>query len=98
MKLITDEHCTGYGQPGHPERPERISRTQQRLGDQDELPLTWVEAMPGDDSAILRSFFSGLTSRKILTPTQPGSRTSRATPGRRLAPRCRRCDSRAPEN
>src|SRR6266446_6691591 len=30
MKVITDERCTGYRMPGHPERPERISATQNR--------------------------------------------------------------------
>ncbi len=55
MVIITDEHCTGYGQPGHPERPERISRVQLRLREPTGLPLTWLEAAPADDRAILRA-------------------------------------------
>src|SRR5688572_28900528 len=27
MKIITDERCTGYHRAGHPERPQRISRS-----------------------------------------------------------------------
>lgn len=45
----------GYCQPGHPERPERIARTQSRLCDQTELAITWVKAEPADDSPILRA-------------------------------------------
>ncbi len=54
MKIITDEQCTGYCRPGHPERPERISRSQQRLLEQQELPVAWAEAASGDEAAILR--------------------------------------------
>ena len=31
VKIITDEECISYRQPGHPERPERISRTLEEL-------------------------------------------------------------------
>ncbi len=54
MKIITDEQCIGYHRPGHPERPERISRSQHRLLEQTELPIAWAEAVPGDEAAILR--------------------------------------------
>jgi hypothetical protein len=26
MKIISDEHCTGYSHPGHPERPKVMDR------------------------------------------------------------------------
>ena len=45
MIIITDSRCTGYQQPGHPERPQRISRTVERLQSQTELPLTWTEPL-----------------------------------------------------
>lgn len=55
MRIITDQFCTGYSTPGHPERPERISRTQLRLQEQDALVIEWAEAKPADDTAILRA-------------------------------------------
>jgi len=55
MRIITDELCTGYAAPGHPEKPERISRTQLRLQDQDTLALTWEEATPADEPHLLRA-------------------------------------------
>jgi acetoin utilization deacetylase AcuC-like enzyme len=55
MKIITDESCTGYVQRGHPERPERISHTLQKLRAQKQLPITW--GLPGsvDDVVLLRA-------------------------------------------
>jgi acetoin utilization deacetylase AcuC-like enzyme len=55
MKIITDEHCTGYSYPGHPERPERISATLKRLHEQKELSLTWAKPLPVEDSTLLRA-------------------------------------------
>ena len=55
MRIITDERCTGYWHPGHPERPERIITTLARLRSQTELPITWSTPGPGDDAAILRA-------------------------------------------
>lgn len=55
MKVITDERCTGYRQPGHPERPERISGTLRRLLEQDELMITWGKPTPVEDSVLLRA-------------------------------------------
>jgi acetoin utilization deacetylase AcuC-like enzyme len=58
MKIICDEHCTGYVQPGHPERPERVAATVRKLREQKELKLSW--AIPGtvEDSSILRAHTS----------------------------------------
>jgi acetoin utilization deacetylase AcuC-like enzyme len=55
MKIISDERCTGYSQPGHPERPQRIAGTLEKLRSQKDLPLTW--AKPGDvaDPVLLRA-------------------------------------------
>lgn len=55
MRIITDEHCAGYSHPGHPERPERILATLDRLRGQQELSLTWSKPTPCDDTAILRA-------------------------------------------
>ena len=55
MKIITDETCTGYSRPGHPEKPARISRTLEKLRAQTELPITWAKPSPADDAAILRA-------------------------------------------
>ena len=48
MKIITDERCTLYRSPGHPERPQRISQTLEKLRAQKELPLTWAEPLAFD--------------------------------------------------
>ena len=55
MRIITDERCTGYSHPGHPERAERIIATWERLRSQTELPITWSTPGPCDDTAILRA-------------------------------------------
>jgi acetoin utilization deacetylase AcuC-like enzyme len=55
VKIITDERCTGYSHPGHPERAERILATWEKLRSQTELPITWSKPGPGDDAAILRA-------------------------------------------
>ena len=55
MRIITDERCTGYWHPGHPERPERIITTCAGLRRQTELPIIWSKPGPGDDAAILRA-------------------------------------------
>ena len=55
MKIITDERCTGYSHPGHPERAERIVATWERLRGQTELPIAWSKPGPCDDAAFLRA-------------------------------------------
>jgi acetoin utilization deacetylase AcuC-like enzyme len=55
MRIIMDERCTGYAQPGHPERPERISKTVEKLRAQTELPITWGTPVAVDESALLRA-------------------------------------------
>ncbi|HEX4646100.1 MAG TPA: histone deacetylase, partial [Verrucomicrobiae bacterium] len=55
MKIITDERCTGYAKPGHPERPARISRTREKLRGQTELPTVWAELATVSDEIILRA-------------------------------------------
>jgi acetoin utilization deacetylase AcuC-like enzyme len=55
MKIITDENCTSYIQPGHPERPERITMTLEKLRKQTEIDLAWFKPDPASDSALLRA-------------------------------------------
>jgi acetoin utilization deacetylase AcuC-like enzyme len=55
MKIITDERCVGYCKPGHPERPDRIKLTLERLRKQHELPIEWVTPALGGDESILRA-------------------------------------------
>ena len=55
MTIITDERCTGYTHPGHPERPERISRTQEALRRQTELAVSWAKPRPCPEAALLRA-------------------------------------------
>src|ERR1041384_8778544 len=55
MKIITDEGCTGYSHPGHPERPERIAATLERLCAQSELPITWAKPRRVEESVLLRA-------------------------------------------
>jgi acetoin utilization deacetylase AcuC-like enzyme len=55
MKIITDEACTCYSHPGHPERPERITMTLQKLRSQSELPLSWAKPAPVDEAMLLRA-------------------------------------------
>jgi acetoin utilization deacetylase AcuC-like enzyme len=63
MRIITDERCTGYSHPGHPERPERISATLTKLRQQTEVPVTWSKPGPCDDVAILRAHTPELLDR-----------------------------------
>ena len=64
MKIITDERCTGYGQRGHPERPERVARTVELLKAQAEVPLHWVTpAAAATDEIILRAHTPAVLAR-----------------------------------
>jgi acetoin utilization deacetylase AcuC-like enzyme len=55
MKIITDERCTAYHSRGHPERPQRILKTVERLRAQNDLPLVWAAPAEVDDAVILRA-------------------------------------------
>lgn len=55
MKVITDERCTEYSAPGHPERPQRVSRTVEKLQAQDELKISWAKPLPVNEESILRA-------------------------------------------
>ena len=55
MKLITDERCLKYCQPGHPERPERVGLTVERLRREKDLQIEWSQPAPAGDEAIVRA-------------------------------------------
>jgi acetoin utilization deacetylase AcuC-like enzyme len=55
VKIITDENCTGYFQPGHPERPQRIATTVELLKSQTDLPIEWLAPTRAGDEQILRA-------------------------------------------
>jgi acetoin utilization deacetylase AcuC-like enzyme len=55
MNIITDERCTTYRAPGHPERPERISRTVEKLKQQSAIKIKWSVPAQIEDSWVLRA-------------------------------------------
>jgi acetoin utilization deacetylase AcuC-like enzyme len=55
MKVITDERCLGYAHPGHPEAPERIRLTLERLRNQTDLAITWAGPEAVEDATLLRA-------------------------------------------
>src|SRR6267154_2999176 len=55
MKIITDEACASYSHPGHPERPERICRTLERLRAQKDLTITWAAPEQIQEEMLLRA-------------------------------------------
>jgi len=46
VRIITDDRCTGYHAPGHPERPERIRATSREAAGAEGPDIQW--AKPGD--------------------------------------------------
>ncbi len=55
LTIITDPRCTEYAAPGHPERPERVSRTVELLKSQDRVELSWTAPVEAGDASILRA-------------------------------------------
>jgi acetoin utilization deacetylase AcuC-like enzyme len=67
VKIITDEHCSGYSRKGHPERPERITKTLALLQSQAELPIVWGTPSDGvTDAMILRAHSPHVLTRLNL--------------------------------
>jgi acetoin utilization deacetylase AcuC-like enzyme len=63
MRIISDERCTGYSHPGHPERPERIIATRDKLRRQSEVPIVWSNPGPCEEVAILRAHTPEMVAR-----------------------------------
>ena len=55
MKIITDGRCTEYVRAGHPERPQRISRTVEKLREQKDLVIEWADPLPTAEKVLLRA-------------------------------------------
>jgi acetoin utilization deacetylase AcuC-like enzyme len=55
MTIITDERCTDYSSPGHPERPARISGTVEKLRAQTNLALKWAAPLAVTEEQLLRA-------------------------------------------
>ena len=55
LHLITDERCVNYHSPGHPERPQRITKTLEKLRSQQELKLEWDQPADVPEETILRA-------------------------------------------
>jgi acetoin utilization deacetylase AcuC-like enzyme len=63
MKIITDEHCTGYSRHNHPERPARITDTVARLKNPPELSIDWRAPGPITEAQILRAHAPEMLAR-----------------------------------
>ena len=63
MKIITDERCVEYCQPGHPERPERVKLTVERLRAQKEVRVEWSKPPEAGDESILRAHSAQVLAR-----------------------------------
>lgn len=66
MYIITDPRCTEYHQAGHPERPKRVSSSVEKLKEQKELEIEWLEPLPVNDEQILRAH----TAKHLASLTQ----------------------------
>lgn len=67
VKIITDEHCTSYHSPGHPERPARIASTLEKLRSQNDFPIEWMQPGRADDATLLRAHTAEHVAR-LRTP------------------------------
>jgi acetoin utilization deacetylase AcuC-like enzyme len=63
MKIITDERCLEYCQPGHPERPERVRLTVERLRAQKDVKMEWAKPPEAGDESILRAHTAQMLAR-----------------------------------
>ena len=55
VKVFTDERCTAYSAPGHPERPARVARTLEKLRSQEEFAIAWAAPVSVAENSILRA-------------------------------------------
>src|SRR5437867_7588334 len=68
MKIITDEKCTGYSSPGHPERPARVAKTVEKLRSQKELSVSWTKPAAFEPAVLLRAH----TAEHVKRLEEPG--------------------------
>lgn len=55
MVIVCDPSCTGYHRPGHPERPERITRSEAHLRAQTVLRIDWENPGQVSTEQLLRA-------------------------------------------
>src|SRR5262245_42795654 len=63
MTIITDPRCTEYRSLGHPEKPQRVSRTVDLFRRQNILKLGWAEPVAVSDQVLLRAHSQGHLDR-----------------------------------
>src|SRR3569832_63383 len=93
MIIISEDRCTGYSQPGHPERPERVAATVKKLRSQKELALSWSAPEAVSDDQLLRAHsaehLAGLQGERDFDADTPDFRDigayARASAGAALA-------------
>jgi len=55
MHIVTHDDCVAYSRQGHPERPQRISRTLEKLRSQTDLSISWEKPEAVEQSVLLRA-------------------------------------------
>jgi acetoin utilization deacetylase AcuC-like enzyme len=55
MIIINEPQCLGYASSGHPERPQRVGLTVERLKDQQDLSLKWRQPIEPERRSLLRA-------------------------------------------
>jgi acetoin utilization deacetylase AcuC-like enzyme len=55
VTIFSDDRCTLYHAPGHPERPARISASKDLLAGQFDFPILWKRPSVAPDAALLRA-------------------------------------------
>jgi len=63
MIIVTDPFCTTYQATGHPERPQRISQTVEKLKQQSEISIRWENPNQVSEDVILRAHSASHLSR-----------------------------------
>jgi acetoin utilization deacetylase AcuC-like enzyme len=77
--IFHDPRCIEYSAPGHPERPERITRTVPFLRSR-HVDWTWREPQPAEEAAILRAH-TGEHLARIRAPAHDFDADTPAHPG-----------------
>ncbi|NBQ24915.1 MAG: histone deacetylase [Verrucomicrobia bacterium] len=80
LTVFFDPRCSTYSHPGHPERPERVILTVERLSRQQHLPIIWQQPDSVSKTASIRahhqSYYEALSSSTSDfdedTPYYPG--------------------------
>lgn len=79
MTIVHNPQCAGYHQPGHPEKPNRVTRTAELLRSQNSLALKWAEPAAVSDDVLLRGHTAAHLKRLLIeeefdadTPWFPG--------------------------